>query len=309
MATSQSTFTRRSFLGAAAALVPLAGCGGERTPAARPTATPSPVVETARKRDPRDRLVALERRFDARLGVYALATGTGTEIAYRADARFAFCSTFKALAAAAVLRLNPLSHLDDRIAYSEADLLPHAPITSQHVAAGMTVRELCDAAVRYSDGPAGNLLVRDLGGPARLTAFLRGLGDTVTRMDRVEPAITEATPGDRRDTTSPRALGTDYGKIVLGDVLPAAKRAFLRDLLERNTTGDHRIRAGVPRGWTVADKTGTGSYGTLNDVAIVWPRRSAPLVLAIMSRKSTQDADGDEALIAEAAEHVVAALT
>ncbi|MEV0811310.1 class A beta-lactamase [Micromonospora sp. NPDC050200] len=253
----------------------------------------------------------MERKFGARLGVYALATGTGTTIAYRADERFAFCSTFKGLVAAAVLHRNPLSHLDTVVTYTRDDLMKSAVITRRHVATGMTIRQLCDAAVRYSDGTAGNLLLRDLGGPAQLTAYARSLGDTVTRMERIEPAITEAAPEDPRDTTSPRAFGANYHKIVLGNALPTDKRAFLRDLLERNATsaGAQRIRAGIPREWTVADKTGTGDYGTVNDIAIAWPPNSAPLVIAIMSSKATKDAEYNQALIAAAAAHAVATLT
>jgi beta-lactamase class A len=181
-------------------------------------------------------------------------------------------------------------------------------ITKSHVDTGMTVRQLCDAAVRYSDGTAGNLLLRDLGGPAELTAYTRDLGDTVTRMDRTEPDIVEATPGDPRDTSTPRALGTDYRKIVLEDALPEDKRAVIRDLLERNTTGAKRIRAALPAGWTMANKTGTGDYGTANDIAILFPPDAEPIVLAIMSSKPTADASYDEALLAEAAAYVVATL-
>ncbi|MCP3799405.1 class A beta-lactamase [Allokutzneria sp. A3M-2-11 16] len=292
--------TRRSLLGAVA-LLPLAGCARTGTPAPAPTSFPAPAPA-------HDRLFELERKFDARLGVYAVATGTGKIIAHRADERFAFCSTFKGLAAAAVLHHNPMSHLDTVVKYTKNDLLKNATITPKHLETGMTIRQLCDAAVRYSDGTAGNLLLRELGGPARLTEYARGLGDTVTRMDRIEPAITEAAPGDPRDTTSPRAFGTTYQKIVLGDALPQEKRAFLRDLLERNTTGAQRIRAGVPRGWNVADKTGTGDHGTLNDIGIAWPPNSAPIVIAIMSSKSTRDAEYDQALLAEAAAHIAATL-
>ncbi|MFI1015125.1 class A beta-lactamase [Streptomyces sp. NPDC020965] len=323
MTSSRRTITRRTLLGTAA-LVLLAGCtkDTEPTSAASPstaspsTAAPSPpapsaaapsaaVGEGRRHR----RLVELEREFGARLGVYALATGTGVTIAHRADERFAFCSTFKGIAAAAVLHHRPMSYLDTVVRYTEGDLMKHSPVTRPKLGTGMTIRQLCDAAVRQSDGTAGNLLLRDLGGPGRLTAYARGLGDTVTRMDRIEPAITEATPGDPRDTTSPRAFGTNYRKIVLGAALPADKRDFLRDLLERNTTGDQRIRAGVPRGWRVADKTGTGDYGTLNDIAVVWPPKSAPLMISIMSSKATKDAAYQQALIAEAAAYAVATLT
>ncbi|UAK32048.1 class A beta-lactamase [Nocardia asteroides] len=301
MTLSPSTIGRRTLL-AAAALLPLAACAREKTPSSAPT------VQADERHD---RLIELERKFDARLGVYARATGTGATIAHRADERFAFCSTFKGLAAAAVLQRNPLSHLDTVVTYTRDDLLKNAAVTPRYVDTGMTIRQLCDAAVRYSDGTAGNLLLRDLGGPAELTAYARSLGDMVTRMDRIEPAITEATPDDPRDTTSPRAFGEVYDRIVLGDALPVDKRDFLRDLLERNATaaGAQRIRAGVPQGWKVADKTGTGDYGTLNDIAIVWPPDSAPLVVAIMSGKATRDAAYDQALLADAAAYVVETLT
>jgi beta-lactamase class A len=313
MTSSRQTITRRAFL-CAATLLPLAGCATDRkdnkSGSAPTTSTGSSPTSTTRANE-HQRLIELERKFDARLGVHALATGTGATISHRADERFAFCSTFKGLAAAAVLHHNPLSHLEKVVTYTKSDLLKSAIITEKHVATGMTIRQLCDAAVRYSDGTAGNLLLRELGGPARLTAYTRGLGDTVTRMDRFEPTIVEATPGDPRDTTSPRAIGTDYQKIVLGNALPADKRGFLRDLLERNATsaGAERIRAGLPRGWTAADKTGTGDYGTVNDIAIVWPPKSAPLVISIMSSKPTRDAEYDNALIAEAADYVAGTLT
>jgi beta-lactamase class A len=304
--------SRRALLGAAAILA-LPACSREETPAGpEPVPTPSgpPLPSpsaTQERRHPQ--LTALERRYGARLGVYAVAIGTGATVAHRADERFAFCSTFKGLAAAAVLAGNPLSHLNTLVRYSEADLMAHAPITRRRLARGMTIRQLCDAAVRYSDGTAGNLLLRDLGGPDRLTAYLRDLGDRVTRMDRIEPAITTARPGDPRDTTSPRAIGTDYRRIVLEDALPDTKREFLRDLLERNTTGGRRIRAGLPRGWTAADKTGSGDYGTANDIAVVWPPNSPPLLISIMSSKPAKDAEYDEALIAHATRYVVATLS
>ena len=167
-----------------------------------------------------------------------------------------------------------------------------------------------EAAVRRRSRLPGDPARRRSGAQARgLTRYLRGLGDEVTRSDREEPHVAELDPGDRRDTTRPRAIAADYRKVVLGDALPPARRAFLRDLLERNTTGDNRIRAGLPRGWTVADRTGTGTYGAMNDIAIAWPPRADPLVIAVMSRRRTEDATRDEALIAEAATFIAGALT
>ncbi|MFI6373798.1 class A beta-lactamase [Streptomyces sp. NPDC050546] len=313
-----SPSTRRAFL-AAAALLPLAGCGtdddraggrdtGRDTGRAGSTSTTAPPAPAPPVHRPR--LADLEREFGARVGVYALDTGTGATVIHRADERFAFCSTFKALAAAAVLHHGSLKGLDRRITYTRADLKSTSPITGKHVATGMTLRQLCDAAVRYSDGTAGNLLMRDLGGPAKLTAYLRGLGDRVSRMDHYEPELHDVRPDDPSDTTTPRAIATDFRALLLGTALPAGERALLTDWLSRNATevGARRIRAGLPKGWEVADKTGTGNYGRANDIAIVRPPRTDPLVLAVMTDRPGYTAEPSDALIAEATRRTVAAL-
>ncbi|MFD0533858.1 class A beta-lactamase [Actinomadura luteofluorescens] len=306
MPSEQSGSSRRALL-AAAALLPLAGCGDKErpSPAASPSARPSAASPDV------SRFAALERRHGARLGVYALATRTGAEVAYRADERFAFCSTFKALAAAAVLHGGPLGHLDDRVTFTRADVNSISPITKDRIATGMTIRELCDAAIRHSDGTAGNLLVRDVGGPARLTAYLRGLGDTVSRLDDYEPELNRVRPGDPRDTTTPRAIAADYRAIVLGDALEPGKRALVRGWLERGATavGAERIRAGLPRGWRTASKTGTGDYGRANDIAVVWPPRGAPLMVAVMTDRPGYDTPPKNVLIAEATALVVSGLS
>ncbi len=283
------------------ALLPLAGCAAAPAPTTAPPATPTTSAAPVKH----EALFELEKKFDARLGVYAAGVGT---IEHRADERFAFCSTFKGLAAAAVLHRNPMTHLDTVVTYTQADLMDSSKITSRHVQTGMKLRDLCDAAVRYSDGTAGNLLLREVGGPAELTRYLRELGDNETRMDRIEPDITSATPGDPHDTATPRSLGTDYQRLVLGDALEPEKRDFLRDLLERSVTGAKRIRAGVPQGSRVASKTGTGDYGTANDIAVVWPPSREPILIAIMSSRSSADAKYDEALIAEATAYVAKTL-
>ncbi len=183
--------------------------------------------------------------------MFAVDTGTGATVVHRADERFALCSTFKTLAAAAVVDHRPGARLDERIPYGTADLVPYSPVTEKHTGEGMTLRQLCDAAVRYSDNTAGNLLLRDIGGPRGLTAYARRLGDRVTRLDHTEPELNGNPPGDPRDTTTPRAIAADYRALVLGDALPAAGRTLLTDWLVRNTTGDRRIRAAAPAagGW------------------------------------------------------------
>jgi len=172
----------------------------------------------------------------------------------------------------------------------------------------MTIDELCDAAIRYSDGTAGNLLMRTVGGPRRLTAYLRGLGDTASRMDQYEPELNRDSPGDPRDTTTPRAIAEDYRRIVLGAALPPDKRSLVEGWLVRSTTGAHTIRAGVPSGWTVAGKTGHGDYGRVNDIAVVRPPGREPLVIAIMSDRGGRDAEPAYAVLAEAAAYASSVL-
>jgi beta-lactamase class A len=257
----------------------------------------------------RARFAALESRYGARLGVFAVATGGGTALAYRADERFAFCSTFKALAAAAVLHGNPLAHLAERVPITKADVDSISPVTGRRIGTEMTIRELCDAAIRFSDGTAGNLLMRDAGGPRRLTAYLRGLGDPVSRMDDYEPALNKIPPGDPRDTTTPRAIAAAYRALVLGTALPRDKRALLTNWLLRGRTGATRIRAGVPKTWRTADKTGNGNWGRVNDVAIVWPPHTPPLVIAVLTDRPGFHTPYRDALIAKAAHLAAAALT
>ncbi|WP_372503262.1 class A beta-lactamase [Streptomyces rhizoryzae] len=244
----------------------------------------------------------LERRYDARLGVYARNVRTGQVIAHRAQERFALCSTFKTVAAAAVLRDQAhCAPLDKVIHYPSTDIMPNSPRTEEHVDTGMTVHDLCAAAIQYSDNAAGNLLLRQIGGPGGLTAFFRSLGDRVTRLDRWEPDLNTALPGDLRDTTTPEAIGATYEQLALGRALSSADRAQLVTWLKGNTTSDQRFRAGLPQNWTVGDKTGTGDYASANDVGVAWTTRNTPIALAVLSSKATKDAPVENALIREAA--------
>jgi beta-lactamase class A len=299
MADSRQVKTiRRATMAALIALLPLTGCG-TTADASRTASATTASAERGFK--------ALEGEYGARLGVWALDTGTGRTVTWRAGERFAYASTYKALAAGELLRRDP-GGLDDVVTYTKADLVTYSPITEQHVDTGMTVRALCDAAIRYSDNTAGNLLLRRLGGPKGLQAALRRIGDHTIHADRFETALGDAVPGDVRDTSTPRALGTDLRRYAIGSVLPKSGRVLLDDWLRRNTTGTAMIRAGVPAGWTVGDKSGAADYGTRNDVAVVWPPHRAPIVLAILSTRTTQDAAYDDALIAAAARVTVGAL-
>lgn len=252
---------------------------------------------------------ALEQQFGARLGVFAVDTGSGREVTHRADERFAFASTIKSLAAGALLRKASDADLDKVVPYRQEDVLAWAPITSQHVATGMKLRDLASASIQYSDNTAANLVIAELGGPAAVQRSLRDLGDSTTSVDRTEPTLNEATPGDTRDTSTPRVLAADLRRYVLGDVLTEGRRGLLTDWLVGNTTGGPYVRAGVPADWRIGDKTGNAGYGTRNDVAVAWPSGGrSPIVIVVLSDRGRAGATSDDALIAQATKTVVSIL-
>lgn len=225
----------------------------------------------------------LEQKVGGRVGVMAIDTGDGKEIWYRADERFAMCSTFKWILAACVLAEVDEGNirLDEELAYSEADLLEYAPVAREHLVRGaLPVEALCSAAVSLSDNTAANLLLARIGGPEALTAFLRRNGDEVTRLDRNEPGLNSNIPGDPRDTTTPRAMAQTMRAILLGGVLAEDGRNRLQQWLKDTKTGLARLRAGLPPDWITGDKTGTGVNGAANDVAIAWPPGRPPILIA-----------------------------
>ncbi|MET7933813.1 class A beta-lactamase [Streptomyces sp. NPDC005322] len=259
-------------------------------------------------------LSELERQHSARLGVFARNTVTGKSVLYRADEAFPMCSVFKTLAAAAILRDLDRNgeFLAQCIRYGEKDVEDsgYAPITGtpEHLANGMTVAELCAAAIAYSDNAAANLLLRELGGPTAVTRFCRSIGDGTTRLDRWEPALNSAEPWRATDLTSPGAIGRTYARLTLGNALTPRDRKQLTAWLLANTTSGARFRAGLPRDWPLGDKTGTGSYGTTNDVGVAWTPDRAPVVLAVLSTKDDADAPADEPLVAKTATLLASAL-
>ncbi|MBT2600402.1 MULTISPECIES: class A beta-lactamase [unclassified Oceanobacillus] len=252
----------------------------------------------------------LEDEFDVKLGVYAIDTGSNKEINYQENDRFAYASTFKPLVVGAILQTKSDPELQEVIRYTEEDLVTYSPITEKHVDEGMTLLEISDAAIRYSDNTAANLLLEAIGGPDELETKLRDIGDETIEVDRYETELNEATPGDIRDTSTPKAMANSLQQYVLEDVLDADRREILTNMLINNTTGDALIRAGVPEGWTVGDKTGAGGYGTRNDIGIIWPEdNEEPIVIAIMSSRDVEDADYDDKLIEKATKIVVKELS
>ncbi|MDH4108189.1 MAG: class A beta-lactamase [Gammaproteobacteria bacterium] len=258
---------RWSFIGCAALL--LAGCVDPASEARETFAA---------------ELGALEQEVGGTIGVYALDTGSGRELAWRADERFSMASTFKALLAAAALAEVDADRLglDEPLELAGVPLVTYSPVVEKYLESGsITIAELCEAAVTLSDNTAANLLLGRVGGPEGLTAFLRRHGDGVTRLDRWEPELNENAAGDERDTTTPRAFAKSLERMLFTDVLSETSRRRLADWLVANKTGDGRLRAGLPDGWRVGDKTGTGANAAVNDVGVAWPPGRAPILIAV----------------------------
>lgn len=244
----------------------------------------------------------IEEETGGRLGV-ALVDRQGTLLlGFNRDERFAMCSTFKAPLAAAVLTEVTLGKvgMEKEIPFTQGDILDYAPIVKQNRQRGhMSIAELTKAAVEVSDNSAANLLLTMVGGPEGLTVFFRAHGDAVTRLDRTEPTMNENAPGDPRDTTSPAAMAGLMARLLFRD-LPASDATTLRGWLNASTTGDRRIRAGLPAGWTAGSKT--GSCGTAyNDVALVKSPKGDEYILAIYLDRPSVDTKAAEAAIAKAA--------
>ena len=290
--------TRRTLIGASLLAVPtllsLSSLAAERRP------EPSP--DRFSDRAIQQQLADLESRHGGRLGVAILDTASQRLITHRGDERFALCSTFKCLAAAHVLARvdRKQEDLSRRIVYSAEQLVAYSPTTELHVGGqGLSVGSLCEAAMTLSDNTAANLLLDSMGGPEGLTAWLRSIGDTRTRLDRREPDLNENRPQDLRDTTTPVAMLHTLNTLVLGDELTLPSRDQLTAWLVNNQTGDKKLRAGVPGGWRVGDKTGSGSNNATNDVAVIWPGDRPPILVTAYYTGSKASADQINAVMAD----------
>ena len=265
--------------------------------------------ETGRDKFPK--FAELEARAGSRIGVAAFDLSRNKRVEYHGDERFLMCSTFKVLAVAAVLKRvdEKKDTLARFVTYGEAQLLEHAPVTRAHVKeGGLTLEALCAAAITQSDNTAANLLLDTIGGPKGLTDFARSLGDEFTRLDRMEPELNMAAPGDERDTTTPAAMGRDLQRLLTSDLLSQESRTRLEGWMVANETGAKMIRASVPADWKVGDKTGRSGNGATNDIAIIRPAAAGPLFLAIYVYAPNESSDGRDTLVAEVAKAAIEAL-
>lgn len=239
---------------------------------------------------PHDRIETLQRRHNARIGVYAVDLASGRTMSHLDGETFAMCSTFKGYAAARVLQMVADGELSlDRQVFVDPvqAALPNSPRTAPNAGGQMSLADLCAAAVQVSDNAAGNLLLQTIGGPTAITDFARSIGDNRSRLDRWETELNSATPGDPRDTSTPNALGGGYRRLLTGDVLAPPQRQQFEDWMSANETSS--MRAGLPSGWTTADKTGNGDYGSTNDVGMAFGPGGEKILVAIMTRSQSND--------------------
>lgn len=266
----------------------------------------SPILWAKTNSTIEEQLTTLEKNSQGRLGVALINTKDNSQVTYRGDERFAMASTSKVMAVAAVLKESEKQSglLDNPITIKKTDLVPYSPITEKHLATGMTLAQLSAATLQYSDNTAMNKILDYLGGPSSVTQFARSINDVTYRLDRKEPELNTAIHGDPRDTTSPIAMAKSLQALTLGDALGQSQRQQLVTWLKGNTTGDHSIKAGLPKHWIVGDKTGSGDYGTTNDIAVIWPENHAPLILVVYFTQQEQNAKYRKDIIAKAAEIV-----
>ncbi len=253
-----------------------------------------------------EQLSTLEKYSQGRLGVALINTEDNSQITYRGEERFAMASTSKVMAVAAVLKESEKQAglLDKNITIKKSDLVAYSPITEKHLVTGMSLAQLSAATLQYSDNTAMNKILDYLGGPAKVTQFARSINDVTYRLDRKEPELNTAIHGDPRDTTSPIAMAKSLQALTLGDALGQSQRQQLVTWLKGNTTGDHSIKAGLPKHWIVGDKTGSGDYGTTNDIAVIWPKNHAPLILVVYFTQQEQDAKYRKDIIVKTTEIV-----
>ncbi|MDZ7883708.1 MAG: class A beta-lactamase [Mycobacterium sp.] len=272
--------TRRQALAGLAAMAALAGC---RNAAATPVTDDTVTLD----------LAAVEDRYQARIGMSAVDLNSAARLQHRPDDRFAMCSTFKTYAAARVLQLAEQGQLrlDTPVPIQEADIVENSPVTSANVGGSITLEQICAAALEKSDNTAGNLLLQRIGGPPGITTFARSVGDDQSRLDRWETELNTALPGDPRDTTTPRALAAGYREVLVGAALTHELRARLLSWMKANATSQKRFRAGLPAGWTSADKTGAGDFGSTNDAGLLIGPAGQRIIMVVLTRSRDDVSD------------------
>ncbi|ULU24249.1 class A beta-lactamase [Dyella terrae] len=327
----------------AAAVLALA-CAG----ASHALSAPEPTAPASTNETLQHSLEALaQRAHPGVLGIAVLDLNSGASARVNADQAFPMMSVFKAPVAAAVLShidsgtlslQQPVTITRDQVMGGSA--IPSIGANFRGERMTFTVEQLLKAAVSESDNTAVNALIRTLGGPSVVTDYLRAHGIDGMRIDIDEAVVAQVFDGlrpgekepfdeshaaakeryehgyqaflaDPRNRSTPDAAIVFLHKLVGRELLSPASTQRLLALMEAQTI-PNRLRAGLPQGVRLADKTGSsGSLGerraAYNDIGIVtWPDGHRVLVAAFLLDSPGSDKARD-ALYADIARSVVAA--
>ncbi|MEV0590512.1 class A beta-lactamase [Nonomuraea cavernae] len=301
-----------SVLAISTAFVTVAGLGGSAGADTRPAPAARALTGAA---DVKKQLRELEISYQGRIGAFAIDTGTGKTISYRGGERFPSRSTFKAILCGAILakaRTTDPGLLNRTLRWTAREVVSDSPITElpENIKNGMTTERLCHATITVSDNTAGNVLLKQIGGPAGLTRYYRSLGDPIGRLDRWEPELNDWKPGEKRDTIKPASMARSLQKLTVGSTLHVQDRQRLNGWLRASITGTERIRKGLPPHWIVGDKTGggAGAYAPGSDIAVAWPPTGAPVIIAVYTNRNDPAATMDNSVIAKTAALLVRGL-
>ncbi|MGI9280766.1 MAG: class A beta-lactamase [Endozoicomonas sp.] len=251
-----------------------------------------------------EKVIALEKRLDARIGVSIYEVSTKKGWSYKGNQRFPLMSTFKTLACAKLMNdadNNKLS-LNSATTVTKEMLVTYSPVTAKQVGKNISLEKACEATMLTSDNTAANIVLEHIGGPSELTNFLRSTGDSVSRLDRIETKLNEGKPGDLRDTTTPEAIVQTLNQLVFGNVLSEPSKNQLKQWMIENQVADGLLRSVLPDGWSIADRTGAGGYGSRGIAAIVWPEYKPPFIVSIYITETDSSFDARNSAIAEIGE-------
>lgn len=242
----------------------------------------------------------VEVQLEARVGLAVYDTESGSSWHYNADKRFPMTSTFKVLACGMLLAKNDdgIEDINRLVLIEQSDLVSYSPVTENWLGKEVSLYQLCDATMRTSDNTAANKVLEALGGPAAVTAFIRSIGDDITRLDRWETNLNQATPGDVRDTTTPAAMATSLKQLLLGDLLSSSAKETLAGWLVSNEVGGPLLRSGLPGDWIIGDRTGAGGHGSRGVVAVIWPPQRAPVIASVYISQTEASIEQRNAAIA-----------
>lgn len=249
----------------------------------------------------------IEQENDVTIGVYGMNTDNGKVYKHNADERFAFASTYKAIASGILLNNMPNGKLNKKIKINEQDIVAYSPVTEKYIGKTMSLKSLVQASMLQSDNTANNKIINEIGGIEGFNNELKSLGDYISKPQRLEPDLNDYDPTKIADTTTPRAAATTLHKLLASKQMDKDNQALLKQVMIENETGDSLIKAGVPKEYTVGDKSGQAlTYGTRNDLAFIYTdKHRKPIILAVYTKQDQKNAKPDDKIIAAAAKEAI----